>query len=66
MTDTQHPLFRPGDRVVRTYDGKKGRVHAVYPNDLEDDTEVLFDDGVYTCSNHTHFLLIHESDETDT
>jgi hypothetical protein len=47
--------FKPGDRVIRKYDGKVGRVHAVYPNDLEDDTEVRFNDGTYTCSNHTKF-----------
>lgn len=47
--------FKPGDRVIRKYDGKVGVIHAVYPNDLEDDIEVKFRDGTYTCSNHTKF-----------
>lgn len=48
--------FRVEDRVTRISDGLWGTVHAVYPDDLEDDLEVLMDDGTYTCVHHTHFL----------
>ncbi len=41
--------------MVRLADGARGTVHAIYRQDLEDDTEVLLDDGSYTCSNHRHF-----------
>jgi hypothetical protein len=47
--------FRPGDRVIRKYDGERGVVHAIYPQDMEDDCEVLLDSGIYTCVHHSNF-----------
>ena len=53
----EHPAtnpFKPGDRVIRKYDGRHGVVHAIY-DDYEDNTEVKLNNGVYTCVHWTKF-----------
>lgn len=50
--------FKRGDRVRDRITGDEGRVHAIYPDDAEDNLEVKLDGGSYTCRDWRRFDLL--------